>query len=70
MFLYQLNQTCKCCTRPHGRVRYNSHMPYAHTPNSSGQWHELQAHLQATAAMARAFAERFGAGECACNPCH
>jgi CRISPR-associated endonuclease/helicase Cas3 len=37
-------------------------MLYAHTPNSSGQWHGLQAHLQATAAMARAFAERFGAG--------
>jgi CRISPR-associated endonuclease/helicase Cas3 len=40
-------------------------MPYAHTPNSAGQWHELQAHLQATAAMARAFAVRFGAGELA-----
>ena len=40
-------------------------MLYAHTPNSSGQWHELQAHLQATAAMARAFAVRFDAGELA-----
>lgn len=40
-------------------------MPYAHTPNSAGQWHGLQAHLQATAAMARAFAVRFGAGELA-----
>jgi CRISPR-associated endonuclease/helicase Cas3 len=40
-------------------------MLYAHTPNSSGQWHGLPAHLQATAAMARAFAERFGAGELA-----
>jgi CRISPR-associated endonuclease/helicase Cas3 len=40
-------------------------MPYAHTPNSSGQWHELQAHLQATAAMARAFAVRFDAGDLA-----
>jgi CRISPR-associated endonuclease/helicase Cas3 len=40
-------------------------MLYAHTPNSSGQWHELQAHLQATAAMARAFAVRFGAGDLA-----
>jgi CRISPR-associated endonuclease/helicase Cas3 len=40
-------------------------VPYAHTPNSAGQWHGLQAHLQATAALARAFAERFGAGELA-----
>jgi CRISPR-associated endonuclease/helicase Cas3 len=40
-------------------------MPYAHTPNSAGQWHGLQAHLQATAAMARAFADRFGAGDLA-----
>jgi CRISPR-associated endonuclease/helicase Cas3 len=40
-------------------------MLYAHTPNSSGQWHGLQAHLQATAAMARAFADRFRAGELA-----
>jgi CRISPR-associated endonuclease/helicase Cas3 len=40
-------------------------MPYAHTPNSAGQWHGLQAHLQATAAMARAFADRFCAGELA-----
>jgi CRISPR-associated endonuclease/helicase Cas3 len=40
-------------------------MLYAHTPNSSGQWHELQAHLQATAAMARAFAVRFDAGDLA-----
>ena len=40
-------------------------MLYAHTPNSSGQWHGLQAHLQATAAMARAFADRFGAGDLA-----
>jgi CRISPR-associated endonuclease/helicase Cas3 len=53
------------CTRPHGRVQYNSHMPYAHTPNSAGQWHGLQAHLQATAAMARAFAVRFDAGDLA-----
>lgn len=41
-------------------------MPYyAHTPNAQGQWHELVAHLRATAAQARAFAERFGAGELA-----
>jgi CRISPR-associated endonuclease/helicase Cas3 len=56
------------CTRPHERVGasgYNRRVPYAHTPNSAGQWHELQAHLQATAELARAFAERFGAGELA-----
>jgi CRISPR-associated endonuclease/helicase Cas3 len=40
-------------------------VPYAHTPNSAGQWHELQAHLQATAAIARAFAVRFDAGDLA-----
>jgi len=38
---------------------------YAHTPNAQGQWHDLVAHLRATAATARAFAERFGAGELA-----
>jgi CRISPR-associated endonuclease/helicase Cas3 len=59
---------CRGCTRPHERVGasgYNRRVPYAHTPNSAGQWHELQAHLQATAELARAFAERFGAGELA-----
>ncbi|MCL6536956.1 MAG: CRISPR-associated helicase Cas3' [Armatimonadetes bacterium] len=40
-------------------------MPYAHTPNSAGQWHGLQAHLEATAERARAFADRFGAGDLA-----
>jgi CRISPR-associated endonuclease/helicase Cas3 len=59
---------CRGCTRPHERVGasgYNRRVPYAHTPNSAGQWHGLQAHLQATAELARAFAERFGAGELA-----
>lgn len=36
---------------------------YAHTPNAQGHWHDLVAHLRATAEQARAFAERFGAGE-------
>jgi CRISPR-associated endonuclease/helicase Cas3 len=59
---------CRGCTRPHERVGasgYNRRVPYAHTPNSAGQWHELQAHLQATAAIARAFAVRFDAGDLA-----
>ncbi|MCS6923881.1 MAG: CRISPR-associated helicase Cas3', partial [Fimbriimonadales bacterium] len=41
-------------------------MPYyAHTPNAQGHWHDLTAHLRATADIARAFADRFGAGELA-----
>jgi len=36
---------------------------YAHTPNPQGQWHLLTDHLRQTAERARAFAERFGAGE-------
>ncbi len=38
-------------------------MYHAHTPNSAQQWHDLTAHLRATAEQARAFAERFDAGE-------
>ncbi|GIV09027.1 MAG: CRISPR-associated helicase/endonuclease Cas3 [Fimbriimonadales bacterium] len=38
---------------------------YAHTPNAQGQWHGLVEHLRSTAEQARAFAERFGAGELA-----
>lgn len=38
---------------------------YAHTPNVEGRWHELTAHLQAVAEQARAFAEKFGAGDLA-----
>jgi CRISPR-associated endonuclease/helicase Cas3 len=41
-------------------------MPYyAHTPNTQGVWHDLVEHLRSTAVQARAFAERFGAGELA-----
>lgn len=36
---------------------------YAHTPNVSGQWHDLHAHLANTARLARQFADEFGAGE-------
>lgn len=53
-------------TGDRGGIRYNPSMPYyAHTPNAQGQWHDLVAHLRATAAQARAFAERFDAGELA-----
>ena len=38
---------------------------YAHTAKRKGQedWHELEAHLAGAAALARNFAEAFGAGE-------
>lgn len=38
---------------------------YAHTPNRQGHWHDLVEHLRRTAEQARAFAERFDAGELA-----
>lgn len=44
----------------HGQDR-----PVAHTPNAKGQWHDWEAHARGTAALARAFAEPFGAGELA-----
>lgn len=37
--------------------------PYAHTPNGSGQWHELADHLKGVAWRARAFGDKFGAGK-------
>lgn len=36
---------------------------YAHSPNSSGQWHELRNHLMGTADLAHRFAEPFGGAE-------
>ncbi|MEV5747172.1 CRISPR-associated helicase Cas3' [Actinoallomurus sp. NPDC052308] len=38
---------------------------YAHSANGDGQWHGLPEHLRRTAALARGFAEVFGAGELA-----
>jgi len=35
---------------------------YAHSPNKSGRWHELDEHLKETARLAHQFAEKFGAG--------
>ena len=40
-------------------------VPYAHSPNSQGEWHELVAHLRAVAALASQFATAFGAREAA-----
>ena len=36
---------------------------YAHSPNSSGEWHELRKHLMGTADLAHKFAESFGGAE-------
>jgi hypothetical protein len=36
---------------------------YAHSANTEGQRHDLVAHLQGVAALAREFAEPLGAGE-------
>lgn len=38
---------------------------YAHTPNASGQWHELAAHLESVATLAEAFADPFDSGDAA-----
>jgi len=38
---------------------------YAHSANTSGQWHELTSHLNETARLARLFAEKFDVGELA-----
>lgn len=40
-------------------------MAYAHSKNSAGDRHELVTHLTAVAAMARGFADKFGAGDLA-----
>ncbi len=34
---------------------------YAHTPNKKGHWHNLKEHLEAVAALAGRFADKFGA---------
>ena len=36
---------------------------YAHTPNQSGEWHDLASHLRRTAQLAQSSAAKFGAGE-------
>jgi CRISPR-associated endonuclease/helicase Cas3 len=38
---------------------------YAHTPNPSGEWHDLHSHLSATANRAREFAGKFNASDLA-----
>ena len=40
-------------------------MAYAHSPDPSGQWHDLQVHLRGTAERARTFAAPFGGGDVA-----
>jgi len=37
--------------------------PWAHSANANGEWHDLREHLESVAALARRFAEPFGAGE-------
>lgn len=36
---------------------------WAHSANDRGQWHDLREHLQSVAALARQFADPFGAGD-------
>jgi hypothetical protein len=38
---------------------------WAHSPNSSGLWHQLSDHLRGTAELASRFAEPFGGGQVA-----
>ncbi len=41
----------------------NEKPPCAHTPNGKGQWHDLLDHMAGVARRAKAFGEKFGAGD-------